>query len=108
MPLASAVASHLPAIQAVPITHFPYPPPIASSSSRGSNYTKRKHGDDTRTHFHEDPLFKNYTREVNLLMGTTKLKDATVDPADWTKFKASARGALHQALEAESEELSKM
>jgi len=100
------VASHLSSLQFVPVTAFPYPPPKSSGPVRGSDYTSRRHSDDTRIHFHDDPLFKGYDREVRLLMGTTKLKDATVDPAEWTQFKAHARGALYQAIQAGARESS--
>lgn len=89
------------------MTAFPYPPPKASGSLRSSDYS-RKHSDDTRTHFHDDPVFKGYDREIRLLMGTTKLKDDTVDPVEWTQFKAHARGALHQAMQMQAKESSKM
>ena len=106
--MSAIVAKHLPSLQFAPVSAFPYPPPKPSGSTRGSDYTSTKHSDDQRTHFHDDPLFKDYEREVRLLMGTTKHKDATVSPADWTAFKAHARGALYQAIQEGAKEASNM
>jgi hypothetical protein len=106
--VSAIVAKHLPSLQFAPVSAFPYPPPKASGSTRGSYYASKKHSDDARTHFHDDPLFKDYEREVRLLTGTTKLKDATVNPTEWTEFKAHARGALYQAIQAGAKESSKM
>lgn len=55
-----------------------------------------------------DPVFKPYIREARLLMGSTKLKDATVSPEDWTRFKTSARNTLEKALLSEADDLADM
>ena len=47
-------------------------------------------------------------REARLLMGSTKLKDATVSPEDWTRFKTSARNSLQEAMESEADDLANM
>lgn len=108
LPMLLPVAKHLPPLDCAAPTAFPYPPPKASGSTRSSDYTNKKHSDDTRVHFHDDPLFMGYDREIRLLMGTTKLKDDTVDSAEWTEFKAQARGILNQAIQRHEKESSKM
>ena len=104
------VAKHLSPLNHAPWSVFPHAPPKASTSSgTGAPASTTKHlQDTTRPHMERDPVFKPYIREARLLMGSTKLKDATVSPEDWTRFKTSARNTLEKALLSEADDLADM